>query len=115
MQATKKRYLEHNLLHSELSAIFNHHPHNSSNREGGGREVLAAAEAQHCLRLHPDVPLLGVTPEHLRLTGGRPLSGVSQRERERERESVCVCECKYSIHNLYCGTCCTLALLSNLL
>ena len=42
-----------------------------------GREVVAAGEAQHCLQLHPEATLLGVTTDHLRQAGGRPLSGVS--------------------------------------
>lgn len=87
---TKRHYLEHSLLHSELTAILNHHSHSSthpdsrgtsssSSNEGrvrAGRELLAAAEAQHCVRLHPDTNLLGLTTDHLRLTGGKALSGV---------------------------------------
>lgn len=80
-------YLEHSLLHSELGSVFNRHLHPStqpksrgraSGSEGKvGREVLAAGEAQHCLQLHPEATLLGVTADHLRHAGGRALSGVS--------------------------------------
>lgn len=42
-----------------------------------GKGVLAAGEAQHCLQLHPEANLLGVTVDHLRQAGGRVLSGVS--------------------------------------
>ena len=84
LQSSKRHYFECSLLYSELSAML-HHQHPSthlqaqsrSDERGGGRGVLAAGEAQHCLRLHPEASLLGVTTNHLRLAGGRALSGVS--------------------------------------
>lgn len=37
---------------------------------------MAAAEAQHCLRLHPEASLLGVTAEHLRESANVGMTGV---------------------------------------
>ena len=98
LQSAKRSYLESSLLHSELGSVLDSHPHSSTQprppvhtRSGAGgsegrvgREVLATGEAQHCLRLHPEASLLGVTTDHLRHAGGRVLSGVR----------VCVCVCQ---------------------
>ena len=99
MQSAKRGYLEHKLLHSELTAVLSRPStqpasrlkssaaSSSSSRDGGGtgmgRRVLVAAEAQHCLRLHPEATLLGVTTDHLRHSAGSALTGVN----------VCVCVC----------------------
>ena len=100
MQSAKRGYLEHKLLHSELTAVLSRPStqpvsrlkssaasSSSSSRDGGGtgmgRRVLVAAEAQHCLRLHPEATLLGVTTDHLRRSAGSALTGVN----------VCVCVC----------------------
>ena len=48
------------MLHSELTAVL------AQQSGATGRLDLVAAEAQHCLRLHPEASLLGVTTEHLR-------------------------------------------------
>ena len=100
LQSAKKHYLEHSLLHSELSAVLTchslsaHKPPPKRTRSSDvrvGREVLGAGEAQHCLQLQPETSLLGLTTDHLRHTGGRPLSGVS------EYVYVCVCIFKGSV------------------
>lgn len=64
--------------------MLDHHCHPSTQPPSRGRasssegkEVLAAGEAQHCLQVHPEATLLGVTVDHLRHAGGRALSGVS--------------------------------------
>ena len=106
MQSAKRGYLEHKLLHSELTAVLSRpstqpasrlksSAASSSSRDGGGtgmgRRVLVAAEAQHCLRLHPEATLLGVTTDHLRHSAGSALTGVN----------VCVCVCVYAADMQY--------------
>lgn len=70
LKSAKRSYLEQSLLHSELTAILAQH----SGATGG--LDMAAAEAQHCLRLHPEASLLGVTAEHLRQSSDVGLTGV---------------------------------------
>ena len=89
LQGARRRYLELSLVHSELAATLDRRrasstthprsgrPSDDSGGRGGRREVLAAGEAQHCLRLHPQATLLGLSSDHLRLAGGRPLTGVN--------------------------------------
>ena len=70
LQSAKRSYLEQSLLHSELTAVL------AEQRGATGQLGMAAAEAQHCLRLHPEASLLGVTTEHLRESANVGMTGV---------------------------------------
>ncbi|CAI8034886.1 HAUS augmin-like complex subunit 4 [Geodia barretti] len=104
LQGARRRYLELSLVHSELAATLDRrHASSTTNpRSGrpsddgggrGGREVLAAGEAQHCLRLHPQATLLGLSSDHLRLAGGRPLTGTGKEAVLREVQERLKAKC----------------------
>ena len=111
LQTAKRCYLEHSLVHAELTSVLSRshtqpsthgktEPGRGREERGTGRALLAAGEAQHCLRLHPEASLLGLSTEHLRMAGGRTLSGVLHVLCVCVCVCVCVCMCAQCVNIL---------------